>query len=208
MPATPRVSPWSTLLSAPPVYQAKFAGRRRRSLSMPISSISSRKLRSLDSRLIYDPPTDRFLTAGSLPDSTGKFRPRRRDELVECRLLEPTPGERPLASLREIRGLTFRYEGDRASTESRARETCAPGTVLFRYLHESVELGGRDLVVVAQRDMRGVHQAPELVEVCVLECLDRLHDAGILGDDVPGAFQLFAVETVQVLLRGFAQFLH
>src|SRR5215218_7052733 len=54
--ATPTGSPWSTLLSAPPVYQAKFAGLLRRSAPTPCSSISSRKLLSLVSLLIYVPP--------------------------------------------------------------------------------------------------------------------------------------------------------
>src|SRR5215211_2578787 len=57
--ATPTGSPWSTLLSAPPVYQAKFAGLLRRSAPTPCSSISSRKLLSLVSLLIYVPPVGR-----------------------------------------------------------------------------------------------------------------------------------------------------
>src|SRR5919112_6425303 len=54
--ATPTGAPWSTLLSAPPVYQAKFAGLLRRSAPTPCPSISSRRLRSLVSLLIYVPP--------------------------------------------------------------------------------------------------------------------------------------------------------
>src|SRR5687767_14709637 len=59
----------------------------------------------------------------SLPGPPCDFCPCRRDELVELGLLEPLPGEGPLASVCERIGLDFGYEGDRAATEASARET-------------------------------------------------------------------------------------
>src|ERR687898_1206767 len=142
-----------------------------------------------------------------IPAPSCNLRPCRRNELVERGLLEHSFGESLLASIRKRRSLIFRYEGDRAATKASARETRPPGAVLFRSSHEGVKLGCRDLVVVAQRGVRGVHQAPELFEVPVSERLDRLEDAGVLGDDVPGALQLRSGEEIQVPFRGVAQFL-
>src|SRR5215212_11946915 len=127
-------------------------------------------------------------SAGSRQDLAGNFRPCRGDELVEGGFPEFAFGERLPTRVRKRSGLTSCNEGDRAPTEARACETCAPGTVLLRHFYEGVQLGRGDLVVVAQRGVRGVHQAPELVEVLVLERLDSPEDAGVLGDDVPGAF--------------------
>src|SRR5215211_3298641 len=126
--------------------------------------------------------------AGSRQDLAGDFRPCCGDELVEGGFLEFTFGERLPARVRKRSGLTYWNEGDRAPTEASSCEACAPGTVLLRRFYKGVQLGGGGLVVVAQRGVRGVHQAPELVEIPVLERLGRLEDAGVLGDDVPGAF--------------------
>src|ERR687890_361697 len=138
---------------------------------------------------------------------TCKLSPCRWKELVERGLLEATFGERLLASVRQRGGLTFGHEGDRTPTETRAGEPGARSTVLFRRFHEGVQLGGRDLEVVAQRGVRGVHQAPESVEVSVLERLDRLQDAGVLGENVSRALQLLSGEERQVPFRGIAQVL-
>src|SRR5215211_4886755 len=209
--ATPTGSPWSTLLSAPPVYQAKFAGLLRRSAPTPCTSISSRKLRSLDSLLIYVPPTDRSLTVRPEPalfvDHRRNLRPCRWYELVERGLLEPAPLKRLLASVPKLGCLAFRHEGYRTATATRAGETRTPGAVLFRRFYEDVQLGGRNLVVVAQRGVRGVHQTPELVEVSALERFDCFENTGVLGDDVSRAFELRSREETQVLFRGVAQFL-
>src|ERR671911_692393 len=63
--ATPRGSPRSTRLSAPPVYHAKFAGRRKRSPPSARSCMRSRSFSFLDSRLIYVPPVGVFAVPGS-----------------------------------------------------------------------------------------------------------------------------------------------
>src|SRR5215203_2286926 len=209
--ATPTGSRWSTLLSAPPVYQAKFAGLLRRSAPTPCTSISSRKLRSLDSLLIYVPPTDRSLTVRPEPtlflDPRRNLRPWRWHELVERGLLEPAPLKRLLASIPKLSCLAFRHEGYRTATETRAGETRAPGAVPFRRFYEGVQLGGRNLVVVAQRGVRSVHQTPELVEVSALERFDCFENTGVLGDDVSRAFELRSREETQVLFRGVSQYL-
>src|ERR687889_1665821 len=127
-----------------------------------------------------------------------KLRPCCWNELVEGWLLEPAFGECLLAGVSKGSGLVSGYQGDRAPTEAGARETSPPGTMLFRCFYEGVQLGSGDFVVLAQRGVRGVHQTSELVEVPVSESLHRLEDAGVLGDDVPGAHQLCSREEIQV----------
>src|SRR5918995_2599131 len=134
------------------------------------------------------------------------LRPGRGDELVVRGFLETTSGEGLLAGARKRGGLVFGYEGDRAAAKASAGETRTPGTLLFRSFYEGVQLGRRDLVVVAQGGVRGVHQASELVEVRVAEGLDRLEDTGVLGDDVPGALEFCSGEEIQVPFGGVAQF--
>src|SRR5919112_334821 len=135
-----------------------------------------------------------------------ELRPCCWNELVECWLLEFAFGEGLRAGFRQRSGLDFWHEGDRAPTEAGAGETGPSGTVLLRCFYEGIQLGGRDLEVVAQGGVRSVHQASELVEVGVSESLDCLEDAGVLGDDVPGAHQLCSGEEIQVPLGGVAQF--
>src|SRR5215210_6276366 len=160
-------SPRSTLLSAPPVYQAKFAGWLRRSAPTLCPSISSRRLRSLDSRLTSARSLRSLVstlrTGGlrlSARSSLAAFTCQQRfgrlrlaslsafglgefcsgcgDELVEGGVFEFVFCERLLGSVCDCGCLGFWDEGDRAAPESCAGEAGSDGAVSFRRFHEGV----------------------------------------------------------------------
>src|SRR5919112_1451234 len=133
------------------------------------------------------------------------LRPCGGDELVECRFLEAAlcEGAQDLAA--EGVGLSGSHQGDGATAETGARKPGSRGSGLLCELDEGVQLGGRDLEVVAHGGVRGVHQAPELPIVRRAQRLYRLEHPGVLRDDVPGALELLAREALEVFLRGVPQ---
>src|SRR5919112_1350641 len=113
---------------------------------------------------------------------------------------EPVPG-----GIREGVGLCCGDEGDGAAAEARAGEPRAQSAGLARGLDEGVELGGRDLEIVAHGEVGVVHEAAEGREIFLPQRPDRFEDPGVLKDNVASALELFALEPVQVLLFGVSK---
>src|SRR5215207_2639655 len=115
----------------------------------------------------------------------------------EALFSEPVPG-----GIREEVGLCCGDEGDGAAAEARSGEPRAQSAGLARGLDEGVELGGRDLEIVAHGEVRVVHEATEGREIFLPQRPDRFENPGVLKDNVASALELFALEPVQVLLPG------
>src|SRR5918998_157911 len=130
------------------------------------------------------------------------LRPCGGDELVECRFLEAA---QDLAAGGV--GLPGPPRGDGAPAETGARKPGSRGSGLLCELDEGVQLGGRDLEVVAHGGVRGVHQAPELPIALRAQRLYRFEHPDVLRDDVPGALELLAREALEVFLAGVPQLL-
>ena len=124
---------------------------------------------------------------------------------VEAGLSVAARHEGALRDARQLVGDSWRDQGYGAATEARAGEPCPGGPGLPRELYERVELPRGDLVVVAQRAMRFVHEAPESPVVLRPQRPDRRHHPFVLGDDVARPLQLLPGEAIQVPLRGVPQ---
>src|SRR5918998_4823740 len=118
----------------------------------------------------------------------------------EALFSEPVPG-----GIREGLGRCFGDEGDGAAAEACSGKPRAQSAGLARGLDEGVELGGRDLEIVAHGEVRVVHEATEGREILVPQRLNRFEDPGVLKDNVASALELVALEPVQVLLFGVSK---
>src|SRR5919107_3192361 len=121
----------------------------------------------------------------------------------EALFCEPVPG-----GIREGVGLSFGDEGDGAAAESCSGKPRTQSAGLSRGLDEGVELGGRDLEIVAHGEVRVVHEATEGREILLPQRPDRFEDPGVLKDNVAGALELFALEPGQVFLPGVPELPH
>lgn len=82
-------------------------------------------------------------------------------------------------------------EADRGAAEARARHARTDDAILLPCdLSERIEFLARHFVVVAQREVRLVHQAAELLHIVVLESLDSVERAVVLVDSMACAVAL------------------
>src|SRR5919107_863827 len=101
-----------------------------------------------------------------------------------------------------------RPRGEVAAAEACSGKPRTQSAGLARSLDEGVELGGRDLEIVAHGVVRVVHEATEGREILLSQRPDRFEDPGVLKDNVASALELFALEPGQVLLPGVPELPH
>ena len=81
--------------------------------------------------------------------------------------------------------LADRRERDDTASEAGTGQPCAGGAGPAECVDERIQLGCRDLEVVAQAGVARRHQRSKLIEVAATQSVGRLEHAGVLEDDVP-----------------------
>ena len=128
--------------------------------------------------------------------TSGVARRRRRDAATVNISGCPKPCSANAPSTATCRRETSprRDERDRGAAEAAAGHARADGAVGLRRLDGQVELGDRDLEVVAHRGVRGVEELADRGGTVRAQRAHRVEHALVLGDDVPHAAEGLVVQ--------------